>query len=232
MGQITFITIFSVYKKDGSYNNLTMKSADMEEDDNIRDEIDSEAGDVNNFSDDHDPVMIISLRHKDWIIEVEGRGGDQEDIWRRRYLNGRHEEISPVWPSYKVILNDKEAFLAENTFVDSRTGKRIYAPLGKSLIHGTMRTCDLVPRFLDAIRDTAEYEQILLDTANNWDLSVMTAADASDSDPRWESEEMSWFFNETLWYIMESYAPDGYYFGCTEGDGSDYGYWPDSQDSE
>ena len=230
MGYHTFITIFSVYRKDCvSYDNMT--SAEREEEDNIRDEIESEASDVNNFSDDNDPVMTISLRHKDWIIEVEGRGGNQEDLWRRRYLNGRHEEISPVWPSYKVVLDDKESFLAENSFVDSRTGRRIYAPLGKSLIHGTMRACDLVPRFLDAIRDTAEYEQIMLDTANNWYLSVMTAADASDSDPRWASEEM-WFFNETLWDIMESYAPDGYYFGCTEGDGSDYGYWPDSRDSE
>ena len=113
----------------------------------------------------------------------------------------------------------------ETQFKDERTGRTIYAPLGGTLIHGTMRNCDLVPVFLDALRDTAEYEQMMLDlNGSNWNLCVITEPDASDWDERWDSEDMI-FFVENLFDVLNTYAPEGYYFGATEGDGSDYGFW-------
>lgn len=115
----------------------------------------------------------------------------------------------------------------ERQFKDQRTGVTIYAPLGGSLIHGTMRACDLVPAFLNAIRDTAEYAQIMLSlNGANWDMQVITDPSASENDERWESDEMCQFLNDTLWEVLGSYAPDGYFFSSHPGDGSDYGYWP------
>ena len=114
----------------------------------------------------------------------------------------------------------------ETQFKDERTGCTIYAPLGGTLIHATMRACDLIPAFLNAIRDTAEYAQIMQSiNGANWNMCVITDAGASDTDERWDSEDISYFLNETLWDIMNSYAPEGYYFGSHPGDGSDYGYW-------
>lgn len=113
----------------------------------------------------------------------------------------------------------------ERQFTDERTECVIYAPLGATLIHGTMRNCDLVPTFLEAIKDTVEYDQMVLDiNGANPDLSVITDQDASEWDERWSYTEMTYFLDE-LFDILNNYAPEGYYFGSHPGDGSDYGYW-------
>ena len=115
----------------------------------------------------------------------------------------------------------------ETQFKDERTGVTIYAPLGGSLIHGTMRNCDLIPVFLEAIRDTLEYEQMIMSiNGSNWDLCVITAPDTFEWDERWSSYEVTCFLDE-LFDALNNYAPEGYYFGAHPGDGSDYGYWTD-----
>lgn len=102
---------------------------------------------------------------------------------------------------------------------DERTQVEIHANLDESVIHGTLRNCDLVPAFLDVIRDTAEYAQFMLHLP-----SVVTDPSASENDERWENEEMIYFVEE-LFDVLDSYAPDGYYFGSHPGDGSDFGFW-------
>ena len=46
-------------------------------------------------------------------------------------------------------------------FIDERTQNRLHAVPGESISHGTMRTQDLIPAFLDVIRDTPEYVQVM-----------------------------------------------------------------------
>lgn len=41
-------------------------------------------------------------------------------------------------------------------FIDERTQNRLHAVPGESISHGTMRTQDLIPAFLDVIRDSPE----------------------------------------------------------------------------
>lgn len=114
----------------------------------------------------------------------------------------------------------------ERQFTDERTGSVIYAPLGATLIHGTMRNCDLVPVFLEAIKDTVEYEQMIQSiNGSNWNLCVITAPDTSERDERWNSTDVTMFL-EDLFDVLDAYAPEGYFFGAHPGDGSDYGYWP------
>lgn len=38
-------------------------------------------------------------------------------------------------------------------------------------------------------------------------------------------EDASYFLNEDIWDAMNDIAPEGCYFGATEGDGCDYGFW-------
>ena len=117
MGYYTSVTIVGAWPKDRpTFDKRTQE--DIEEEENITSEIDSQASEINNLRDDNDPIKEISLNHKDWIIEVEGRGGDQEDLWRRRYLNGNYEHIAPVWPSYKTILD-------KNEMLNTQAGKDI-----------------------------------------------------------------------------------------------------------
>ena len=108
-------------------------------------------------------------------------------------------------------------------FIDEKTQVEILADLNCSLIHGTFRACDLIPAFLVAIENTPEYAQIV--QTNNWNLKVIFDCSADDHDERWESDDMSYFLNETLFDILNDYAPEGYYFGAHPGDGSDFGFW-------
>ena len=102
-------------------------------------------------------------------------------------------------------------------FTDEKTGIKIYADLDSSVSHATLRPFDLVHAFLPVIRDTPEYVQI---------LPLFPAYAMEDSDAEfWDSSECSFLVNETLFDILGLYAPEDYYFGCTEGDGSDFGYW-------
>lgn len=103
-------------------------------------------------------------------------------------------------------------------FIDERTQNTIHANLDESVIHGTHRYCDLIPRFLDVIKDTPEYEQILL--ANK----PPSVALDNEYDEWWDSDEAFWFYME-LHDLLEDFAPEGYYFGTHPRDGSDFGFW-------
>ena len=108
-------------------------------------------------------------------------------------------------------------------FTDEKTLNVIHADLDCTVIHGTHRACDLVPAFLDVIKETPEYQQIVMSNAEY--LNVISDPTAVDNDERWESEDMTYFLNEELFDVLNSYAPNGYYFGANIGDGSDFGYW-------
>jgi hypothetical protein len=105
-------------------------------------------------------------------------------------------------------------------FLDDKTNVYIHAELDSTIIRGTHRPQDLIPAFMDVIQDTAEYTAILFSTP-----PVCSDPTAEDWDERWVDEETLWFLNEELWDTLSLYAPEGYYFGAHEGDGSDFGYW-------
>lgn len=108
-------------------------------------------------------------------------------------------------------------------FIDEKTQVEILADLNCSLIHGTLRACDLVPAFLGVIENTPEYTQIA--QTNNYNLKVIFDPSADENDERWDSDDMCYFLNEELFDILNNYAPEGYYFGPLHGDSSDFGFW-------
>ena len=113
MGYLTSIICFGVWNINRPSGKRTPE--DYEQESDIISEIDSEtSNEINNLHDDNDPIKEISLRHEDYVIEIEGRGGDQEDLWRRRYLNGKYEQIAPEWPSYKTIVPHEETLLTSS----------------------------------------------------------------------------------------------------------------------
>nr|DAE30325.1 MAG TPA: hypothetical protein [virus sp. ct5rm7] len=101
-------------------------------------------------------------------------------------------------------------------FIDENTQNRIHATPGESVSHGTMRTQDLIPAFMDIIRDTPEYIQM---------INIVPAYAMEDKEADWWNSIEATEFLESLFDILDIYSPEGYYFGTHPGDGSDYGYW-------
>lgn len=101
-------------------------------------------------------------------------------------------------------------------FIDEKTRNRIHANPGESISHGTMRTQDLIPAFIDVIRDTPEYLQIM----NAVPVHVM-----EDEKAEWWNSNEAVMLLESLFDTLDAYSPEGYSFNSHPGDGSDYGYW-------
>lgn len=89
----------------------------------------------------------------------------------------------------------------------------------KSISHATMRPQDLIPRFLDFLREYApeKYTQVI--------HPPVVPSDALDEDHPWWGSEEAHYLLEDLFDALEEIAPEGCYFGAHPGDGSNYGFW-------
>jgi len=94
----------------------------------------------------------------------------------------------------------------------------IFAELNCSVIRGTLRAQDLIPAFLDVIKDIPEN---LSPTP-----AVPSYALEDDSSEWWNEDACLHLLHETLMDLLNLYAPEGYYFGSHSGNSSDFGYWP------
>lgn len=101
-------------------------------------------------------------------------------------------------------------------FKDEQTQNIIHANLNDTVIRATHRTQDLIPAFLDVIKDTPEYVQV---------LPNIPAYAMDDTRSEWWDSEEAVYLLEELFDTINAYAPEGYYFGAHPGDGSDFGFW-------
>jgi hypothetical protein len=88
-------------------------------------------------------------------------------------------------------------------------------PYAGTVSHGTHRTVDLVPAFLDMLRALDPNQAQLIEQA--YDLDRILSADE-------EGEEDDCLM-DSLRFALNEAAPEGWYFGAIEGDGSDFGFW-------
>lgn len=100
-----------------------------------------------------------------------------------------------------------------------------------SVSHGTLREQDLLPAFWEVLLDLAP-ERIDHETIERERRAYLAFSGAYDVDPDYsvadaqsEVEQASHFLH-WLQGQLDELAPDGYYFGTIEGDGSDFGFWP------
>lgn len=166
MGYLTSITIVGAWPK--SRPRFTERTdADFQEENTITEEIGNEASECNNLADDNDPMKAISLRYKGWIIEVECRGGDQEDFYRRRYLDGKYEQVAPVWPDYETVIDDLEK--ARRTAAeDAALVVRINARLAKTFASWRVRLVD--GRFFTCgdSGDEGTFDEVTEEVSREW----------------------------------------------------------------
>ena len=92
------------------------------------------------------------------------------------------------------------------------------------VIHATLRSEDLIPAFVDALDgiELEEDERITLDTIKR-DMQRPGF---------YENGDAEWVLNEVLFDLLNNHCPEGHYFGNTEGDGSDFGVWPNDDEEE
>tara|TARA_R110000824_G_scaffold398814_1_gene603343 strand:- start:380 stop:868 length:489 start_codon:yes stop_codon:yes gene_type:complete len=95
--------------------------------------------------------------------------------------------------------------------------------------HGTLRPQDLLPKFLETLTALGGDIPTDLECAAhieylNWPSPDTTACD--EDDPFWVSEDAGWDM-EALRDALQNCCPPFIYFGAHEGDGSDFGFWPD-----
>ena len=98
--------------------------------------------------------------------------------------------------------------------------------------HGTMRSEDLIPAFIDTLMmihdDLKLGNDECKEKANEINLSVQEIKmrlqnEVSKKD--YFRSEMVDYDTEELFDLLNEVAPEGYYFGAHPGDGSDFGFW-------
>lgn len=102
------------------------------------------------------------------------------------------------------------------------------SPHGKTIVEGsvswgTLRTQDLLRRFASELEEIKPFgEHGLLNEART------CADDLEAGRPCADAQEV---LSEVM-DVLNSAAPDGMYFGATEGDGSDYGFWSTNDEED
>jgi len=97
-----------------------------------------------------------------------------------------------------------------------------------TLIHGTLRSEDLIPAFTSELANLSDRQHPLLDEINQFDwASEDIRLNIGDSQQEIASELVN-----DLMDALNEYAPAHAYFGTLEGDGSDFGFWPDTDSFE
>lgn len=86
-----------------------------------------------------------------------------------------------------------------------------------SLSHATMLEEDLIPCFLEFLKEhaLAKYRSIMADEDYYYTIKV----------GHYNTETSCYLLNEVLFPTLDELAPVGYYFGSHPGNGSDYGFW-------
>lgn len=105
-----------------------------------------------------------------------------------------------------------------------------------SVSHGTLRTQDLLPEFLSVMESfepegAKEIRNQVEDLLSKGMSQGVDFDDMwSDENPMWESEQMMFIMHEDLFDKLQDFAPEGFTFGASEGDASDFGFWPIPED--
>lgn len=90
--------------------------------------------------------------------------------------------------------------------------------------HGTLRTEDLANAFIEALEMVSPeaYQQLVF--PSGFACEGIRALDNGPRDPYWDTDAAQDFV-AMLSDTLSEHAPEGYYFGAHEGDGSDFGFW-------
>jgi hypothetical protein len=107
-------------------------------------------------------------------------------------------------------------------------------PMIGSVSHGTMRPEDLIPAFLDTLDELVEAMSLDAKGRELETCERVAGLNRRLGDIEQRMESVPDYFEseeadrdlETLFDLLNDFAPPYCHFGAHEGDGSDYGFWP------
>jgi hypothetical protein len=121
-------------------------------------------------------------------------------------------------------LSESELVELRDSIVVRRINSlRIEKYLGQSISHATLRTQDLIAAFVPVLEDLDWQEKWW--GARNCGNELLKLYRESETLSDEFEDSASYYLNEELWDVLREFAPEGYYFGAHEGDGSDFGFW-------
>lgn len=91
--------------------------------------------------------------------------------------------------------------------------------------HGTLHPADLMEAMYSAIMAYAEPSADLTAWSEDVLNTVWKGAWGDHSHYFWDTEVARYMLEE-MEQILDNLAPEGYYFGASEGDASDFAIWP------
>ena len=95
--------------------------------------------------------------------------------------------------------------------------------------HGTLRAYDLFHSFRNELKKWAPNGYITKKQLGFF--FVPRRAKYDDGHTFWNTEDADILLHQ-MWDALATFAPEGYYFGANEGDGSAIGWWKGEDDSE
>ena len=92
------------------------------------------------------------------------------------------------------------------------------------LIEGTLRPQDLIPAFLDTLRQAAPaaYDQVMFGAGHSFIPSYALGDEDADW---WDSEDAFWALESLTEALDDRAQQDGMYFGPLETDPACWGFW-------
>jgi pantothenate synthetase len=106
-----------------------------------------------------------------------------------------------------------------------------------TLIEGTVKPEDLIPRFLEALGQYAPHRAEVLRSI--YPATIQTIESGEPPEHLSHMHEGAWEKRHTtavnmllydLFEALNEVAPEGVYFGAHDADGADYGFWPAEED--
>lgn len=165
----------------------------------------------------YDKQLVIDAG---WSFEDSVEYGDDlvRDDFKKKY-GGKTYLLRITFNSSTKDVSDVEWGISA---VESKKSEASVEDLrNRSVSSGTLKSKDLVPKFLDALKTYGK---------DKYDAYIRENPEVED----WENlddETMGWVVDE-LMDLLNEIAPDGCYFGASEGDGADFGFWSMSNESK
>lgn len=89
--------------------------------------------------------------------------------------------------------------------------------------HGTLREEDLVPVFLSVLESLDPVRKTEISLAHSQTIDILADSEQAEVTP--VSPDAAGWLMEALFDALNDAAPEGFFFGAIEGDGSDFGFW-------
>ena len=148
-------------------------------------------------------------------------------------MKTEHDKVCPVckgWGELQTMIKNRGFYKCAECLNDFQLElSKAEKYRNQTVIRATHRTQDLIPAFLNVLKELApeNYQQLMIPGVG---FPAVPAYAYDDLDGEWwDSEEASDLVQE-LMDVLDDHGPEGCTFSAHPGDGSDFGFWENEPD--